>query len=170
MNNSNYKIALVNEFDEIIGYEDKLKVHKLGLLHRAFSIFIFNDKNQLLLQKRAKTKYHSGSLWTNTCCSHMIENMHFEKYIHERLKYEMGFDTNLNFLFKFNYKIQLENYLFENEIDHVFTGIYCENPIINPIEADDFKWIDYYYLKKDIIKNPHQYTYWLKEALSRFPY
>ncbi len=122
------KIALLNDNDEIISYKDKLIVHTEGLLHRAFSIVIFNSNNEILLQKRAPDKYHSGSLWTNTCCSHLPEGNEMSQFIHTRLKQEMGFDCELNFLEKFHYKTTFENGLIENEIDYLYTGKFDGNP------------------------------------------
>ncbi len=167
MNNDNNKIALLDKNDIIIGYGDKLAVHQVGLLHRAFSILVFNDNNEVLLQKRAATKYHSPSLWTNTCCSHLIENQDFETYMHKRLNDEMGFDCDLHFQFSFHYKIKFENELFENEIDHVYFGKWQGTPNINPKEADDFKWIDWDELLVEIKAKPDNYTYWFKELLIR---
>ncbi len=164
------KIALVDKDDKIIGYEDKLKVHELGLLHRAFSIIVFNDKDEILLQKRASTKYHSPGLWTNTCCSHLIENQDFEEYIHDRLQDEMGFDCELEFKFSFHYKIEFANGLTENEIDHVYFGYWKGTPEINPDEADEYKWISIKDLKKDMNINPENYTYWFKEILKENDY
>ncbi len=165
MSNENKKIALLDTDDNIIGFEDKLIVHQKGLLHRAFSIFIFNDKGEVLLQKRAATKYHSPSLWTNTCCSHLIENSDFEEYIHERLKDEMGFDCELEFKFSFHYKIKFSNGLTENEIDHVYFGKWNGTPIPNPKEVEDYKWIDWTLFKTDLTINPEKYTYWIKETI-----
>lgn len=167
MSNDKIKIALVNKDDEIIGFEDKLEVHKLGLLHRAFSILIYNDKNEILLQKRASTKYHSPGLWTNTCCSHLIENQDFETYMHDRLQDEMGFDCDLEFQFKFTYKKSFDNGLTEYETDHVYTGVWEGVPKTNPDEVDEYKWMSMEDIKKDIIKNPDSYTYWFKEIISR---
>lgn len=167
MNNDDKKIALLDINDIIIGYGDKLAVHQDGLLHRAFSILVFNDKNEVLLQKRASTKYHSPSLWTNTCCSHLVENQDFETYMHKRLQDEMGFDCDLSFQFSFHYKIKFENGLFENEIDHIYFGKWQGTPNINPDEADDFKWLDWDKLLVDVKTNPDNYTYWFKELLGR---
>lgn len=170
MDNTNIKIALVDNKDNITGYADKLEVHKKGLLHRAFSIFIFNNKKELLLQQRSAIKYHSPLLWSNTCCSHLIENVDFYNYMHERLFYEMGIDTDLKFLFKFHYRIHFENNLIENEIDHVFVGKLNKNPQTNPMEVENYKWLDFNFLKNDIKENQLLYTFWLKEALKHFSY
>jgi isopentenyl-diphosphate delta-isomerase len=165
MKNNKNHIALLDEKDNIIGYEKKLKVHQLGILHRAFSIFVFNEKGEVLLQKRAATKYHSPNLWTNTCCSHLIEDSNFVEYIHQRLENEMGFDCELEFKFSFHYKIKFSNSLTENKIDHVYFGKWKGTPIPNPKEAEDYKWIDWTFLKTDLKINPEKYTYWVKEAV-----
>jgi len=167
MINDNKKIALVNQADEIIGFASKLEVHKKGLLHRAFSVLVFNDKNEVLLQKRAASKYHSPGMWSNTCCSHFIENFLFETYIHERLFDEMGFDCELEFKFSFHYKVAFENGLSENEIDHVFFGKWNGIPKLNPAEADDYKWITINDIKADLQINPNNYSYWFKELLQK---
>jgi isopentenyl-diphosphate delta-isomerase len=159
------KIAIVTNDDFIIGYEDKIKVHELGILHRAFSIFIFNDKNELLLQKRAANKYHSSSLWSNTCCSHLRFDEIMENAAHCRLKVEMGLNCNLKFIKKFSYKTSLINNLIENEIDYLYIGYTNTNPIINTNEVSDYKWIDLCQLKEEIKLTPFIYTYWLKEIV-----
>ncbi|HOZ30468.1 MAG TPA: isopentenyl-diphosphate Delta-isomerase, partial [Bacteroidales bacterium] len=146
--------------DNIIGFEYKDAVHKKGLLHRAFSLFVFNDKNELLLQKRAKSKYHSPGLWTNTCCSHLIENCEFEDYIHERLEFEMGFDCIIQYKFSFHYKICFNNGLTENEIDHVYFGKWNGIPTPNPNEAESFNWMKWKDIVIDVQQNPDKYTYW----------
>ena len=144
------------------------RVHQKGLLHRAFSIFIFNSNHQLLLQKRAISKYHSGGLWTNTCCSHPREGEETINAANRRLIEEMGIKTNLRKVFDFIYKAELDNELTENEFDHVFYGIYNEDPIINTEEADDFKWIDMETLNNDIAINGQNYTVWFKIAFDYF--
>jgi len=167
MTNDNRKIALVNQADEIIGFASKLEVHQKGLLHRAFSILVFNDKHEVLLQKRAASKYHSPGMWSNTCCSHFIENCLFETYIHERLSDEMGFDCDLEFKFSFHYSVVFDNGLSENEIDHVFFGKWNWIPKLNPAEADDYKWITISKVKADLQINPDNYSYWFKELMQK---
>ncbi len=161
------KIILVDKKDREIGTGEKLEVHKSGKLHRAFSIFVFNRKGELLLQKRAKGKYHSGGLWSNTCCSHPRAGERLEKAVHRRLKQEMGFDCSLKEIFSFVYKVKFENGLYEHELDHVFIGNYGRKPEPDPEEADGWKWISLNELKKDIQKNPGNYTYWLKVSLDK---
>ncbi len=156
------KVILVDENDNEIGEMEKLEAHKKGLLHRAFSVFIFNSKGELLLQKRAKDKYHSGGLWTNTCCSHPTPNEDTKKGAERRLKEETGIKANLKEVHKFIYKTKFDNGLIEYEYDYVFFGNSDKRPILKKEEAEDYKYIKIEDLKKDIKKNPNNYTYWLK--------
>lgn len=156
------KIILVDKNDTKIGTEEKIKTHKEGKLHRAFSIFIFNSKGELLLQKRVNTKYHTPGLWTNTCCSHPRPGELLEKAIHRRLIEEMGIDCELKKIFSFIYKATLKNNLFEHEYDHVFIGKFDGEPNPDLTEVDDYKWISIDELEKDINKNPKKYTPWLQ--------
>ena len=165
---SKEKVILVDENDTQVGLMPKLEAHQKGLLHRAFSVFIFNSNHQLLLQKRAVSKYHSGGLWTNTCCSHPREGEETINAANRRLIEEMGIKTNLRKVFDFIYKAELDNELTENEFDHVFCGLYNEDPIINTEEADDFKWIDMETLNNDITVNGQNYTVWFKIAFDYF--
>lgn len=158
-------VILVDENDKEIGTGEKMKTHKEGKLHRAFSIFIFNSKGEMLLQKRAKSKYHSGGLWSNACCSHPRPGEELEQAAHRRLKEEMGFDCELQKAFHFVYKTNLDNDLTEHEFDHVFIGEYDGEVEINPNEAEDFKWVIIDSLKEDVEKNPENYTVWFKIAL-----
>ncbi len=158
-------VILVDELDNEIGLEEKIKAHKRGLLHRAFSIFIFNKKGELLLQQRAKSKYHSGGLWTNTVCSHPLPNEDIFNSTKRRLNEEMGFSVEVREIFSFIYKSEYENGLTEYEYDHVFIGYYDNDPIINKEEVEDFKWITIESLEKDIKENPKNYTTWFKKIL-----
>ncbi len=160
-------IILVDRHDKKIGTEEKMKVHKEGKLHRAFSIFVFNSKGELLLQKRAKSKYHSGGLWTNTCCSHPRQGESLEEAAHRRLKEEMGFDCRLKEIFSFTHKAKFANGLIENEFDHVFLGKFDGKPKSNPKEVEDWKWVSIDKLKKDISREPGKYAVWFKIALKR---
>ena len=161
------RVILVDEKDKEIGTEEKMKAHQNGgRLHRCFSIFIFNSKGQMLLQKRAKTKYHCGGLWTNTCCSHPRPGESLEEAVHRRLKEEMGFDCDLKEDFSFIYKANFGE-LTEWEFDHVFTGKFDGEPKINPEEVDDFKWINVRVLQEDIKENPTKYTPWFKIAIKK---
>ncbi len=156
------KVVLVNEKDEPIGTMDKLEAHKKGLLHRAFSVFIFNDKEQTLLQQRAKSKYHSPLLWTNTCCSHPREGEPYKKAAQRRLKEEMGFSCSLEEKFHFIYRADVGQGLIEHELDYVFTGYFNENPKINPKEVNDYDWVTFNAIEKDLKCNPQKYTAWFK--------
>ena len=165
---SEEKVILVDKNDNQIGFMPKLEAHQKGVLHRAFSIFIFNNKYELLLQKRASSKYHSGGLWTNTCCSHPREDEDILDAANRRLIEEMGIETILRKVYEFTYKAELDNDLTEHEFDHVFYGVYNEDPEINSDEADDFKWIDMDSLYEDIKKNGDIYTVWFKIAFEYF--
>src|SRR6186713_1579239 len=118
----NDKVILVSEHDDMVGIMDKMEAHKQGLLHRAFSVFIFNSKGEMLLQQRAFNKYHSGGLWTNACCGHPSPGEQTVAAARRRLMEEMGFTTGLEELFDFTYQHAFENGLTEHEYDHVFAG------------------------------------------------
>ena len=162
------EVILVNEQDIALGLMEKMEAHRKGLLHRAFSVFIVNDKNQLLLQQRAFSKYHSGGLWTNTCCSHPRDGEAVEQAAHRRLFEEMGFDCTLQKLTSFIYKAELDQGLTEHELDHVFIGYWQGEPKINPEEAASFKWMDVDAVKADIQANPDMYTAWFKIIYEEF--
>jgi len=159
------QIILVDERDSQIGTIEKLEGHKKGLLHRAFSIYIFNDNDELMLQQRAKTKYHCGGIWTNTTCSHQRENEEHDAAPHRRLKEEMGFDTELIKVTELIYKVDFDNGLTEHEYLHVYIGRYNSAPILNPDEADDWRWIKLEQLETEIEANPKAYSYWMKKTL-----
>jgi len=161
------QIILVDEHDRQIGFMGKLETHEKGLLHRAFSIFVKNNKGEMMLQKRASDKYHSGGLWTNTCCSHPRNGEDLTLAIHRRLKEEMGFDCALTEVLTFIYQVDVGGGLKEYEFLHVFSGTYNDAPIVNPEEADDWKWITMEELKKDVAENPDNYSYWFKIALQK---
>ncbi len=160
-------IALVSPSDCITGYAPKLLVHQQGLLHRAFSVVIFNNASEILMQKRATSKYHSGGLWTNTCCSHLVEGKDMETYMHERLQHEMGFDCELKFAFSFHYTAKFDNGLTENEIDHVYIGTWNGTPLPNPTEADDYRWARPDNIRSEMKLNPEKFTVWFKEIMER---
>ncbi len=155
-------IALVDINDKVIGFDDKLEVHRKGLLHRAFSIIVVNSKKELLLQRRALSKYHSPGLWTNTCCSHQPKGFEMEPYAHQRLAEEMGFDCGFQFVNSFHYRIDFKDGMIENEIDHIYFGVFDGNPKPNPAEVSDWKWIGVDDVKKDLLENPTIYTYWFR--------
>lgn len=153
-------VILVNEDDQEIGKMEKQEAHEKGVLHRAFSVFVFNNNKELLLQQRALTKYHSAGLWTNTCCSHPRENETVVQAAHRRLQEEMGFDCFLEVKTSFIYKAEFDNGLTEHEFDHVLVGNFNEEIAINPTEVASYKWVTVDWLKQDMIKNPNNYTAW----------
>lgn len=155
---------MVDKNDRQEGTEEKLKAHQKGRLHRAFSIFIFSPKGEWLLQKRAKGKYHSGSLWTNTCCSHPQPGESLNKATHRRLKEEMGFDCPLEKIFRFSYRAKLDRGLTENEIDHVFVGEFAGRPRPNPEEAEDWRSVSWLKLDQELKKYPDRFTCWFRKA------
>ena len=151
------EVILVNEFDEAIGVMEKLEAHQKGVLHRAFSVFIFNSKNQLLLQRRALNKYHSPGLWTNTCCSHPRPGESTLAGANRRLVEEMGLETDLTFKTSFIYKTKFDNNLTEHEFDHVFTGVSDRQPLINKDEVDSYKWVSFSDVKTELQSKPNDF-------------
>ena len=168
---SKEEIIYVDEYDREIGRGGKLEAHQKGFLHRAISIFVFNSQGELMLQKRSKTKYHSGSLWSNTCCSHPRPGEDITAAAHRRLQEEMGFDCELKHVHHLLYRIEFQNGLIENEYDHMFIGESNTTPTPNPDEAEDWKWASQDFLTKDMAAHPEQYSYWfrlsLKDILSK---
>jgi isopentenyl-diphosphate delta-isomerase len=160
------KVILVNKKDGEIGREEKIKAHLQGKLHRAFSIFIFNKKRELLIQKRAKSKYQAGGLWANTCCSHPRPKENLEEAVKRRLKEEMGFSCPLKEVFSLIYKVKAED-LIEHEFDHIFIGHFNGDSKPNKKEVEDWKWISLKELKKDIKENSKKYTPWFKIILPK---
>lgn len=167
MNDKQNQVILVDKQDQQIGTEEKLKAHQNGAqLHRAFSIFIFNAKGELMLQQRAAHKYHSGGLWANTCCSHQRLGETTLVAAHRRLQEEMGFDTDMKEVFSFVYRAELDQGLTEHEYDHVLIGLYDNEPNVNPEEVGSWRWIAIDDLLADIKNNPEQYTEWFKIILT----
>ena len=166
-NERNEEIILVDEDDNPIGFETKLKAHENGgKLHRAFSIFIFDDSGKMLLQRRSKKKYHFGGLWTNTCCSHPKKGEKLQDAARMRLHQEFGFYAELKEIFSFIYRApDAKSGLTEYEFDHVFYGEFNGVPQPNPNEIDDWKWVDPAELLVDLESNPHDYTPWFKVAI-----
>lgn len=162
----NDQVVLVNEDDEEVGLMPKLEAHQKGVLHRAFSVFIFNSEGEMLLQQRAFGKYHSEGLWSNTCCSHPLPDESTHHGAVRRLQEEMGIEAEIQFLFTFQYHVKLENGLAENELDHVFWGISDAVPEINTEEVSNYKYIRMEDLKADLVQNPESYTEWLKICIS----
>ncbi|OWP84536.1 isopentenyl-diphosphate delta-isomerase [Flavobacterium davisii] len=162
------KVILVNEADEVIGLMPKLEAHEKALLHRAFSVFVLNDKREIMLQQRAHHKYHSPLLWTNTCCSHQREGESNIEAGKRRLQEEMGFTTELKELFHFIYKAPFDNGLTEHELDHVMIGYFNEAPLINPEEVENWKWMSIEAVKENIRLYSGQYTVWFKIIFDEF--
>jgi isopentenyl-diphosphate Delta-isomerase len=155
-------VILVDVLDNQLGLMPKMEAHEKAVLHRAFSVFIFNDKGELMLQQRAAHKYHSPLLWTNTCCSHQRDGESNIEAGKRRLIEEMGFKTNLKEIFSFVYKAPFDNGLTEHELDHVMIGNFNGVPKINPDEVASFKWMTLEAVKKDIELQPNIYTAWFK--------
>ncbi|AUS05905.1 isopentenyl-diphosphate Delta-isomerase [Pseudotamlana carrageenivorans] len=162
------KVILVNEKDEKIGLMPKMEAHEKALLHRAFSVFVFNDKNELMLQQRALDKYHSPGLWTNTCCSHQRDGESNLDAGRRRLQEEMGFEVPLEESISFMYKAPFDNGLTEHEYDHIMLGTYNGKPNINPDEVASWKWMPLEAVKEDIEKQPEIYTAWFKVIFDKF--
>jgi len=162
------QVILVNERDEKIGLMPKLEAHQKGILHRAFSIFVFNDNNELMLQQRALNKYHSPGLWTNTCCSHQRDGETSLEAGKRRLEEEMGFITPLKETESFIYKAPFDNGLTEHELDHILVGNYNGVPEINQAEVASWKWMTLEQIQKDMQINPDDYTAWFKIIIDKF--
>jgi isopentenyl-diphosphate delta-isomerase len=158
------EVILVNELDEQVGVMEKMEAHQKGLLHRAFSIFIFNQKGKMLLQQRASNKYHSGGKWSNACCSHPLPGEELSDAAKRRLKEELGFETDLKKVFEFTYRVELENSLIENEVDHVFTGQYNGKIILNPEEVQDYCFKSIPEIKQSLQIKPATFTKWFALA------
>lgn len=162
------QVILVNEHDTPIGLMGKLEAHQKALLHRAFSVFILNDKGEIMLQQRATSKYHSPNLWTNTCCSHPRQGETTIEAGKRRLQEEMGFVTELTDILSFIYKAPFDNGLTEHELDHILIGYYNAPPTINPEEVADWRWELPEKIKENIAKHPHRYTEWFKIIFDKF--
>lgn len=162
------QVILVNEKDEPIGLIGKMEAHEKGLLHRAFSVFVFNSKQEVLLQQRAACKYHSPNLWTNTCCSHPRAGETNQQAGERRLQEEMGLQVPLQEVFSFIYKAPFDNGLTEHEYDHVLIGYSDAQPQINPEEVASWKWISLEAIKEDILQVPERYTAWFKIIFEEF--
>lgn len=156
------QVILVDTNDNQIGAMPKMEAHEKGVLHRAFSVFVFNKKGELMLQQRAAHKYHSPLLWTNTCCSHQRNGENNRQAGERRLQEEMGFSTRLNEVFSFIYKAPFDNGLTEHEFDHVLIGYFDEEPKINKEEVEDYKWMLLEDVKSEIENNSEEYTAWFR--------
>ena len=162
------KVILVDQSDNKIGLMDKMEAHEKGVLHRAFSVFIFNKSNELMLQKRAHSKYHSPGLWTNTCCSHQRDDESNIEAGKRRLLEEMGFTTDLAETTSFIYRAVFDNDLIEHELDHILIGSYENSPNINKTEVDSWKWMQLEDIKEDIEISPNNYTVWFKIIFQKY--
>ncbi|HET9746182.1 MAG TPA: isopentenyl-diphosphate Delta-isomerase [Chitinophagaceae bacterium] len=161
------KVILVNEHDDMTGIMDKMAAHKQGLLHRAFSVFIFNSKGEMLLQQRALNKYHSAGLWTNACCSHPMPGEKTKEAAERRLMEELGFETAIEKIFDFVYKAEFENGLTEHEFDHVFAGEYEGGLTINPAEVSEACYKEIAEIKTMLQSHPQKFTAWFHIAFPR---
>ncbi|MEK9614670.1 MAG: isopentenyl-diphosphate Delta-isomerase [Flavobacteriaceae bacterium] len=162
------RVILVDTDDNPVGTMPKMEAHEKAILHRAFSVFILNQKGQLMLQQRALHKYHSPGLWTNTCCSHQRVGEDNQSAGIRRIQEEMGFSVPLEPLFSFIYKAPFDNGLTEHELDHVLLGYYDQEPVINKEEVVSWKWMDLETLDHDIKESPQRYTVWFKIIFERF--
>lgn len=160
------KVILVDENDEPIGLMNKMEAHEKAILHRAFSVFIFNSDGKLMLQERAHHKYHSPTLWTNTVCSHPRDGETTIDAAHRRIVEEMGFDCEFEEAFSFLYKAEVGKGLIEHEFDHVFIGTSNTQPLINADEVASWKYVDLKWLEEDVKLNSGNYTEWFKIALA----
>ena len=162
------QVILVNERDEPIGLMPKLEAHEKAILHRAFSVFVLNGNNEIMLQQRALRKYHSPMLWTNTCCSHQRAGETNIEAGNRRLLEEMGIETELKELFHFIYKAPFDNGLTEHEFDHVLIGYFEGNPQVNADEVADWKWMKIEDIKQDMAVNAMKYTVWFRIIFDEF--
>ena len=160
-------VICVDENDKEIGVMPKMEAHEKAVLHRAFSVFIFNSDRLLLMQQRASRKYHSALLWANTCCSHPVPGETTEGAAKRRLREEMGMEAELRYLFKFQYKAPFDNGLTEHEIDHVFLGRSDALPQINKAEVESYAYISIDELKKQMEEAPERFTIWFRIIFRR---
>lgn len=155
-------VIIVDERDEAVGIGEKVETHRHGRLHRAFSIFVFNSKGELMLQKRADSKYHSNGLWSNTCCGHPRPGESTLTAARRRLREEMGFTCDIQEVFEMLYYVQLTDEISEYEYDHILVGMFDGHPQLDETEVEDWKWVNLEALRSDLCVNPQAYTYWLK--------
>lgn len=159
------QVILVDENDNEKGFMEKMEVHRLGLLHRALSVIVFNSRGELLLQQRAPHKYHSAGQWTNSCCSHPRPGEDTRQAAIRRLREEMGIDAEPMYAYTFIYKAQLDNDLIEHELDHVFTAHFDGEPIINKEEVADWRLISIDQLRHEVQLSPDRFTPWFRLML-----
>ncbi len=163
-----HDIILVTPEDVAIGTASKSHTHRTGLLHRAFSILIFDTQGRMLLQQRAKQKYHSGGLWTNACCSHPRPEELISDAAHRRLQEELAFDCPLAYQYKFIYKAELDNGLIEHELDYVFTGLYEGIITPNPNEVQAYQYMDIAQITEQLRTHPEHYTAWFRIIFEQY--
>jgi isopentenyl-diphosphate delta-isomerase len=156
------EVILVSPQDEEIGYMEKMEAHQLGLLHRAFSVFLFNSKGEMLLQKRALSKYHSGGLWTNACCSHPRKGETIEQAASRRTREELGCEPELQKIHTFIYKATLDNNLIEHEFDHVLFGNYEGEMNLNVNEVSEIVYLPIQQIRQEMNEQPDKFTVWFK--------
>lgn len=162
------QVILVDEQDNELGLMEKMEAHRQGLLHRAFSVFVINSSGELMMHQRAKHKYHSGGLWTNTCCSHPRQGESVDDAVHRRLMEEMGFDCEVRKMFHFVYRAEMDQGLTEHEFDHLYIGYFDGEPNISPDEVADWEWMSIEQVQKDLLTHPEKYTEWFKIIFERF--
>ena len=162
------QVVLVSERDEILGVMDKMQAHENGILHRAFSVFLFNDRGEMLLQKRAADKYHSPNQWTNAVCSHPRMGETYMEAAQRRLKEELGIETPITYRFNFLYKADVGQNLWEHELDHVFTGNFEGEFKLNEEEVSEVRYISIDELDKEMSANPENFTEWFKIILKEY--
>ncbi len=160
------EVILVDKEDNVLGTMEKMGGHRQGILHRAFSVLLYDSNGRILLQKRSDGKYHSSGLWTNTCCSHPLPGESLEEPTRRRRMQEMGIDLQPRHSFPFLYKAQLDKGLIEHELDHVFTGVFNGEPAVNRDEVQDWKYVDVEWLRQDMRMNPQSYTVWFREIIN----
>lgn len=159
------QVVLVDSSDQVVGTMEKFEAHRLGVLHRAISVFLFNSKGEWLLQQRADDKYHSQSLWSNACCTHPFPDEDNLTAAHRRLEEEMGLRCSLMDVFHFIYKAALDNELTEHELDHVFMGVCDVPPTLNPAEVMDYRYVTYKDLKAELSAQPEKFTVWFRKIV-----
>lgn len=163
-------VILVDQFDNELGTMEKLEAHEKGVLHRAFSIFLFNDQGEMLLQKRASEKYHCGDLWSNTCCSHPVKDVALQTCIQAKLHQEMGISAPVEKAFDFTYRAEMANGLIEHEYDHIYVGHFNGIPSPNPAEVSEWRFASMDEIGRDLCARPERYTVWFRllfDPLSR---
>lgn len=161
------EVILVDEEDRVLGAAEKMQAHRSGGLHRAFSVFVFDSAGNVLLQKRARGKYHSGGLWSNTCCSHPRPGETTVEAARRRLAEEMGFTCELREVFSFVYRAEVGDDLVEHEYDHVFFGTFDGRPSPDAREVEEWRWCAMGELREEIARDPESYTRWLRLVIDR---